>query len=329
MDEQQLGIARFGVTEAGENVQKVTIGRGGLTVSILTYGAILQGVWLAGLNRSLTLGSDKLGDYEGAMAYHGSLIVPVANRIGGATAVIDGHRHQFEGNQNGRICLHSGATGAHRQVWKLAEMTETSCTLRLTLPDGLGGFPGTRRVTVRYAVGEDASLNMQVTAFTDQPTLMNIANHSYWNLDGTPDWAGHSLRIAADRYLPTDADLLPTGQIAPCADTALDFRSRRVITPQSPEMDTCFVLSDSRQPLRDVLWLTGASGLTMTIATTEPGIQVYDGRDARRPNRGPYEGLAIEPQFWPDAPNQPAFPAITLSPGKPYQQESEWRFNRG
>ena len=108
--------------------------------------------------------------------------------------------------------------------------------------------------------------------------------------------------------------------------TAMDFRRGARLAPGSPPLDTCLVLANRRLPLRDVLWLTGQSGVTMTLATTEPAVQVYDARNAPRPGRAPYEGLAIEAQFWPDAPNHPHFPDITLRPGQHWQQVTEWRF---
>jgi aldose 1-epimerase len=157
---------------------------------------------------------------------------------------------------------------------------------------------------------------------------MNVANHSYWNLDGTADWAGHRLQVAADRYLPTTDDFTPTGEIVDVAGTAYDFRAGRRIARSEPPLDNNFCLSDGRVALRDVLWLTGEGGVAMTVATTEPGIQIYDGRNAIRPGHGAYEGLAIEAQGWPDAPNHAGFPSIALGPDETYQQVTEWRFAR-
>lgn len=327
MAQSGIGIRSFGTTADGRAVQKVTLGAGDLTVSLLTYGAVLQSVRLAGVAHDLTLGSESLADYEGPLHYHGAVIGPVANRIAGAEAVLDGRTLRFPANQDGRHILHSGDVGTHRKVWRLAEVAEDSCTLTLTLPDGEGGFPGTRRVTARWVVERPATLRMELTVMTDAPTLINFVNHSYWNLDGTDRWDGHSLRIAADHILPVDADTLPTGEIAPVAGSAYDLRAgRALLVAGVPPMDHCFVLGQGRETLRDVLWLTGRSGVEMTMATTEPGLQVYDGRAAIRPGRGAYEGLAIEAQFWPDAPHHPAFPSIRLDPGERSVQVTEWRF---
>lgn len=325
MAQAGIGISQFGTAADGRPVQKVTLGCGDLTAAILTWGSVLQSVRLAGVAHDLTLGSDRLADYEGAMRYHGSLIGPVANRIRGATARFGGRDLRFEANQDGRHCLHSGAAGTHLKIWRLAEVTDTACTLTLTLPDGEGGFPGKRRVTARWAVERPATLRLELSVTTDAPTLVNFANHSYWNLDGSGTWAGHKLKIAAAEVLPTDGDFLPTGEVLPLSGP-MDMRRGRLISPGAPALDNCYVLGRTRETLRDVLWLEGLSGVAMTLATTEPGVQVYDGRDARRPDRTAHEGLAIEAQHWPDAPSHPDFPPIDLLPGDTALQVTEWRF---
>jgi aldose 1-epimerase len=320
-------ITDFGTTPQGKVVRKVTLSAGDMTVAILTYGAIVRSVRLAGVPHDLTLGSENLTDYLGAMQYHGALIAPVANRITGARATIAGISHQFEANQADRITLHSGPSGAQAMVWDLVDHGPDHVTLALTLADGHGGFPGNRDVRATFTLSDTASLRLDITATTDAPTIFNAVNHSYWNLDGSAGWSGHSLRIAANHYLPTTTDVTPTGDIASVTGTPFDFRQTSQITPDNPALDTNFCIGTAREPLRDVLWLTGSSGLGLTIATTEPGIQVYDGRNPR-PGHAPYEGLAIEPQCWPDAPANPHFPSINLNPDTPYHQTSEWRFTR-
>jgi aldose 1-epimerase len=323
-----VGVAEFGATASGHPVEAITLSSGALSVRLLTLGAILQDVRIAGVNRSLTLGSDRVADYEGQMHYHGALIAPVANRIARGEAQIAGARHKLTADSGHRHLLHSGPAGAHRKLWHLDHVAPDRATLGCDLPDGEGGFPGNRRVRVRYSV-DGATLRMEVTATTDRPTLFNAANHSYWNLDGSESWQGHSLRIAADRYLPVTEELLPAGMIASVAGTEFDFRAGRVAGPGAPALDHCFCLSDGRRHLRPVLTLSGASGVTMTLSTTEPGVQVYDGRAAARPGRKPGEGVAIEAQGWPDAPNHRTFPSILLTPDATYRQITEWRFGRG
>lgn len=319
----------FGTTDSGIEVKAVTLSAGDLTVRILTLGAILQSVRLKGVAYDLTLGSDRLADYIGPMRSHGSLIGPVVNRFTNARAPIGGKLHQFDKNLLGQHTLHSGACCTRAKHWSMQALDETSVTLAVDLPDGEGGFPGHRHVTCRFAVEAPASLRMEVTTTTDALTLVNFANHSYWNLDGTANWAGHCLRVAADRRLPTTDFFAPTGEIVDVTGTAWDMREGREIAPGAPDLDTSYCLSETRTALRDVLWLTGKSGLTMTVATTEPGIQVYDARNAARPGGPYYEGLAIEAQMWPDAPNHAGFPSIEVGPGEPCVQVTEWRFAKG
>lgn len=321
-----MATEEFGTTAAGQRVQAVALRAGGLAVRLLTFGAILQDVRLDGVAHGLTLGSDRLADYEGPMRHHGSLVGPVVNRISGAQAVIDGQTYRFPANQDGGITLHGGGQGLHRLVWELADHGPAHATMTATLPHLAAGFPGNRRFAARWELHAPATLRLVLTAATDAPTLINLANHSYWNLDGTPRLDGHVLRIAAQRWLPATPAVTPKGPVVPVGGTVMDFRRGRPVTLGSPPLDTCFVLSDRREPLREVLWLRGRSGVAMTLATTEPAVQVYDARAAVRPGRGPGEGLAIEAQFWPDAPNHPHFPDITLRPGEPWEQVTEWRF---
>ncbi len=320
-------IAEFGTSAAGEMVHRITIAAGDLAASILTKGASLQSVRLRGIDHDLTLGSDRLADYEGKMRHHGPLVAPVVNRLTGARAPIGGKSFQFEANQTGRHTLHFGANGTQHRVWQIAEASDSAVTLTVTLPAGQGNMPGNRPVRARFAITE-AGLQLDITATTDALTLFNAANHSYWNLDGSPTWAGHAIQIAADHYLPVTPDFCPTGEVAPVGGTMFDLRQMRQIVPGVDVYDHNFCLSQGRQPLRDVLWLRGAAGLTMTLATTEAGVQVYDGRNAQRPGCALYEGLAIEPQSWPDAPNHAGFPAIELRPDEEYHQTTRWSFSR-
>lgn len=321
-------ITAFGVTAGGIPVRKITLRAGDLTASILTWGAVLQSVRLAGVAHDLTLGSQHLADYEGDMRHHGSLIAPVVNRLTGARATIAGQDHRFEANQDNTHCLHSGSSGTHLKVWDVQHASDTEAVLTLDLPAGEGGFPGNRRIAVRFEIAAPARLRMEVNATTDAPTIFNAANHSYWNLDGSARWDGHRLQVSADSYLPTTDAFTPTGEIARVAGGSHDFRAPRTITVDHPALDNCFCLGHARGPLRDVLQLSGQSGLMMTVATTETGVQLYDGRQAIRPGRSAYEGLAIEAQGWPDAPNHAAFPPIDLMPDRPVCQITEWRFAR-
>lgn len=322
-----MQITDFGKTDFGAAVQRVSIAAGDLTAKILTLGCTLQTLHLNGIPHSLTLGSDTLSDYAGKLLYFGALVGPVANRLTSAQTTLNGATLRFDPNENGNL-LHGGSIGLHHKIWTIANVTADSVTLTLTLPDGEYGWPGTRQVSATFRIVPPATLQLQITATTDADTLINIANHSYWNLDGTPHWQGHSLQIVADHTLPVDAALLPTGEIAPVADTPFDFRMGRVLTSGQPPLDTNFCLSDAKTPLRDAATLTGASGVSMTLATTEPGLQVYDAQRTARPHKTPYEGIAIEAQGWPDAPNRPNFPSVQITPNSPYAQTTEWRFTK-
>ena len=331
------GASIFGHTESGQPVQRVSIADGPLSASILTLGATLQDVRLQGIAHSLTVGSPDLAAYLGAMDTCGSIVGPVANRIGGARAVIDGQSHDFEANYNGKHTLHGGAGATHNRLWALADHGPAHASFTLHLADGDGGFPGNRELTARYRI-KDQSLELTLSATTDAPTLMNLANHSYWRLGDAPTFAGQTLQIAADRYLPATAqNLLPTGEIAPVAHTRFDFRQPRALHPGAEGLiDTNFCLSRARQPLRAVAWLTGRNGLALEMSTTEPGLQVFDGHILNLPeyasNDGPahvaFSGLALEAQFWPDATNHREFPSVILRPGQPWAQTTAWRFSR-
>jgi aldose 1-epimerase len=316
----------FGTSNTGVGVEKITLRDGDLSASILTWGAIVQDVRLADVDYPLTLGSDNLADYEGDLRHHGSLIGPIVNRISNARIKLDGMMYELERNQDGEIHLHSGAQATHLRNWILADSSGTHATLVCKLRDGDCGLPGNRQIMVTYRVNAPATLTMEITGSTDTKTVMSFANHSYWNLDGSSHWDNHVLTVHADKYLPSTAQCYPTGEITDVTDTPMDFRTPRKINHATNSFDNNFCLSDRRVPLRDALTLTGATGISMTMATTEPGIQIYDNKNGARPGRSTYEGLAFEAQFWPDAPNNPLFPSITLAPDQTYTQVTSWRF---
>jgi aldose 1-epimerase len=311
-------------------VRAVTLASPELSVTLLTWGAALNDVRLAGIGHALTLGGGRIEGYAGPMGYFGTLVGPVANRISGARAVIAGTEHLFEANE-GPTLLHSGASGIHARHWAIVDADARSVRLRLVLEDATGGFPGRRVLTSEFSV-DGPVLTMRLSAETDAPSLMNLAQHGYWNLDGTPTVAGHLLRIAADRYLPVTDALLPTGEVRPVSG-AFDLRGGRVLD-LTEGFDHNFCLAEAPRALTEVAELTGTSGVTLRLATTEPGLQVYDGaRLESQPfaghegrSYGPFAGIALEPQRWPDAPHQSGFPPITLAPGETYRQETRWSF---
>ncbi len=311
----------FATLPDGRTVHAIPIAAGDLSVEVLTYGAIVLSVRHSGVSHDLTWTPDRIEDWiEGRMPYHGVLIGPVANRIVGARADLDGQALTFAPNQAGHL-LHSGPTGTHARLWHPQIVDPAAATLTLELPDGDGGFPGNRRLTARFSVAPPATLRLEITAQTDAPTFFNLTNHSYWRLGPGETWDGTRLRIAADSYLPTDATAAPTGAIASVDETPMDFRHGATPRPGAPPLDHNFCLSNARQPLRDVAWLTGPSA-ELAMATTEPGLQVYDAR-AESPA---YHALALEAQGWPDAPNRADFPSVVTRPGESYAAVTEWRF---
>jgi aldose 1-epimerase len=316
----------------GRLVHTLTLRAGGAMARVLTLGATLQDMRLSGVAHALTLGTPDPGAYLGPMRYAGAVVGPVANRIGGARVTIAGRTWPLEANR-GDTHLHGGSEGLHSRLWQIVAATADAVLLRCDLPDGACGMPGNRRITARYALAPDA-LTVELRAETDAPTLMNPAAHPYWNLDGSSDIAGHHLRIDASHYLPTTPEGLPTGARRAVAGTPFDFRAGRALIPPDG-LDHNFCLSDRVRPLRPVAWLTGRSGLRLTLETTAPGLQVFEGRGFNSaPHAGhggvPYgvfAGLALEPQLWPDAPNHPDFPSILLVPGAPFSQTSRFVFS--
>ena len=329
------GIRPFGTTQDGRAVQAVQLHHGQLSVSVLTLGAILQDVRLAGAPWPLTLGSDQLAAYEGPMQYNGAIVGPVANRVAGAKAPCNGASLQLEANENGRTSLHGGFSGTHGQIWQIAAASADSLTLRLMLPDGLGGYPGNREINAEFVLSSDATLTLTLTATTDAPSLMNLANHSYWALDGRATVAGQTLQVAAPSYLPVDDDRIPTGVATPVSGTKFALTSPRLLQ-QTEDYDHNWCLASAPREMSFACRLTGQSGVRLTMKTTEPGLQIYDaGRMDTAPHLGlagqPYgrhAGLALEAQRWPNAPHQPDFPSVALVPGQDFRQVTSWTFDR-
>ena len=328
----------FGTLLDGRPVHRFDLSNGGpLAVSVLDWGACLMDVCLDGRAYSLALGTNDVAAYEGPLASAGGLVGPVVNRISGARAALDGVTYRFDAKDEGAEpprTLHSGRAGTHRRLWQVADHGQSHVVLTHDMPDGEGGFPGNRRATARYAVTENA-LTLTVETVTDAPTWINFASHSYWNLDGSDAVDGHVLESPAPRYLPAGEDGLVTGAVEPVAGTRFDFRTGRTLAAGPPHLDHNLCLSDARGPLRPIATLTGQTGVRMTMESTEPGLQVYDGwklkdvgyRDHQDRPLAPRRAVALEAQMWPDAPNRPAFPVIRVDPGETCTQVTRWTFH--
>ena len=314
----------FGTTQSGENVDAVTISAGELTITILTLGAIIHRVKLDGIPHSLTCNPNSVTDYEGRYCYHGALIGPIVNRINPARMRISGMMYELDRNENGETHLHSGKDGTQHQNWTIVAQSDDHVVLTLPLTDGAAGLPGARNIEVTYSVVSPASLTMTVTGTSDSDTAMSFANHSYWNLDGTADWSGHNLMVNASAFLPVTSKSIPTGEVADVETSDMDFRVLTEIQVGENHIDNNFCLTSRQSASDEALTLVGQSGVALHMATTAPGIQVYDGQF----NEKPYEGLALEAQLWPNAPNTRGFPSIKLAAGETYSQTTSWRFTR-
>jgi len=337
-----MSVRVFGQAH-GQTVHEITIGSAaGAQAKVLTFGALVRDMVVpsaAGPQR-VVLGLETIEDYLAHSPSFGITAGRYANRIAHGRFHIDGQAFQLDLNQQGKHTLHGGGRGFGKQVWQLAHADDRSVALTLVSPDGDMGFPGTLTVTTRYTLEEAAVLRVEMTATTDRPTLVNLAHHTYWNLDGSSDILDHELQIAAGHYTPVDADLITTGEVLAVAGTAFDFRTPRPIRFPGGEgpfaYDHNWVLAGARPTqgqLRHALSLRSRkSGLALEVHTTEPGIQVYTGGKLDVPVPGldgasyrPFGGVAIEPQVFPDSPNKPHFPDPVLRPGEVYRQVSEFR----
>lgn len=318
------------------DLHRLTISGHGLTATFTEWGAALVDLRLDGVAHPLVLGLADLADYAaGHSNYMGATAGRFANRIGGARFTLDGVEHRLDANFMGRHSLHGGAAGIGKRVWEVVAQDDASITFGIDLADGEMGYPGAMRVTAVFTCSPGACLRVDYAATTDAPTIVNIAHHTYWNLDGEPTLARHVLTVPADRYLPVDGGMIPTG-IAPVAGTEFDFRAGRSL-PGGDLLDHNLCLSEEQEPLRDIATLSStASGVTMVIASTEPGLQVYDAAKLNTPVPGidgrtyrTHAGVALEPQNWPDAPNHNDFPDCVLRPGETYEQVTTFTFLKG
>lgn len=327
----------FGEDSDGAPVLRATLSAHGMTARVLSWGAVLQDLRLEGIDHPLVLGFEEFADYPRHSPNFGAVVGRVANRIRGGAAVVDGVERRFDLNCLGRHTLHGGSRGTGVSTWRLERATATEAALTLTLPDRHMGFPGALAIRAVYRIEPGPALVFEAVATTDAPTICNLAPHSYFALDG-PDHDARDQRlwINADAYLPVDEDLCPTGEVAAVAGGRFDFRTERAIGATG--YDHNFALGEARTARRPVARLSGPrSGVVMEIETAEPGLQVYDGATipAHGPpglggaRYGPHAGIALEPQAWPDAPNQKWAAQVTLTPGEVMRQTSVFRMSVG
>jgi aldose 1-epimerase len=330
-------IREFGKLADGSVVHEISLKKGALEAAVLTYGAVIRDLRFN--DRSVVLGFEDLKSYVDHSPFFGAVPGRCANRISNATATIDGKVFKLDPNE-GSHQLHGGLQGFSSRIWSLEQSDKGSVLLKYVSADGEEGYPGTVEALCRYTLTGTGALRVKLTATTDKPTLVNLTQHSYFNLDGSQDILGHNLEIAADAYLPVDGDFIPTGEVRNVAWTPYDFREGKKLRRKATEGDVIydhnFCLSRTvRDRVEFAAALEDSAGdCRMELWTTEPGLQLYDGYKLDIPvpglggrNYGPHAGVCLEPQRWPDATNHGGFPNVVLRPGETYSHVSEFRFS--
>ncbi|MFF5145160.1 aldose epimerase family protein [Streptomyces sp. NPDC013157] len=316
----------FGTLSDGTEVHRWTLERAGTRVRVLSYGGIVQSAEVPdrdGRTADVVLGfADLVGYLENPGPYFGALVGRYANRIAHARFPLDGVTYALEPN-NAPNSLHGGARGFDKRVWEVAAV-EHGVRLSRVSPHGEEGFPGRLKVAVTYSLDESGALHISYEAVTDAPTVVNLTNHSYFNLAGSGNAGGHELRIAASRYTPVDGDLIPTGVLEDVSGSRFDFRTARKV---GSGYDHNLVLDKgvTETPVEIGELYDPVSGRTLTVATTEPGIQLYTAEHLTGPF-APGDGVALETQHFPDSPNRPDFPSTRLDPGGTYRSATVYGF---
>jgi aldose 1-epimerase len=311
----------FGVTPEGEKVERHVLDNGRLRVAVLTYGATVQRLEVAD-GTDVVLGLGTLEDYLLRSRYFGAVVGRYGNRIARGRFTLDGTEYRLPLN-DGVNSLHGGVRGFDKRVWRVESAEPAELLLSLVSPDGEEGYPGELTARVRYVLDGD-TLRLEYRVTTDAPTVVNLTNHSYFNLAGGGDVRDHVVTMEADRYLPVDEGKIPTGELAPVAGTPFDFTApSRVGARLGGRYDHCYVLQ-GRATVTDP-----GSGRSMEVTTTEPGVQFYTGHmlDGDATPFGPFAGLCLETQRFPDAPNRPAFPSAVLRPGEELRSTTGYRFS--
>ena len=340
--------SEFGKTREGRVVHQFILRNShGMVVKIMTYGGIISELRVpdrSGAVQNVVLGFEVLEPYLLGHPHFGAITGRVANRVARARFDLDGKHYSLAAN-NGANHLHGGSKGFDKKVWTpevvRPSQDEAGVQLRYISPDGEEGYPGNLEVTVTYILTEENELKIRYQAKTDQATPVNLTNHSYFNLAGGGTILDHQITIPADRYTPTDDELLPTGEIADVTGTALDFRSPTAMGKRFGALkklpigyDDNFVLNKPARELGLAARVTEpASGRVMEVLTTEPAVQLYTGNflDGKLTGTGgqnyaKHTGFCLETQHYPDSLHHTNFPSIILRPGNHLDSTTVFRF---
>lgn len=340
-------MVRFSVLESWEDprggpIDRIRVDNGVLAFEVLSLGAILRSVWAPDRNgerSNIVLGCDNAQDYLNQEAYLGAMIGRYSNRIANGRFHSQGQEHQLDINQMGH-CLNGGREGFHRKRWHLGTLSD-GVRLSLVSPDGDMGFPGTCNIQLDYRLAGN-NLYVEVMASVDQACPVSLTQHSYFNLDGSIDCADHALQLDASQYLTVNDTLIPT-DIKPCQDTVFDLKTPQAFKKLLPDQalqptqgfDLCYLVDDADTSVQRVGRLSSAnSGRSMTLYTNQPGVHLYSANflqgvqgKSKKPLQQ-HQGICLEPQQLPDAPNQPHLPGSPwLAPGEVYHHISRYQFD--
>lgn len=354
-NQQKPGIERsaFGQLPDGQTADLYTLrNAAGMSARITNYGGIIVSLMApdkAGKFEDVTLGFDSLSAYVKGSPFFGALVGRYGNRIAKGKFTLDGKAYSLVTNNMGNH-LHGGTVGFDKVLWTATPVDGDEPALKLTYTskNGEEGYPGNLAVTVTYTLQNDNALKIDYQATTDKPTVVNLTNHTYFNLTGGAkrDILDHVLTIDADRLVPVDKTLIPTGKLQPVAGTPFDFTKPTAIGARINDSsdvqikyglgyDHCWVFGDSSNKLKSIATVyEPTSGRVMTVQTTEPAVQFYTGNflDGTLTGREgvPYKkryALCLETEHYPDSPNQPSFPTTVLRPGQTYKTTTVYQFS--
>lgn len=350
--------SRFGTLPDGRAVTAVTLSNArGVSASIINYGATLQSLIMPdrnGRKADVALGHNELAPYLAKPQYFGATVGRFANRLAGGRFRLDGQTYQTPVNDGGNS-LHGGTTGFDKVLWDVVSVKSgpvASVTLRYVSPDGDQGYPGTLTVDATYSLDERNNLTIEYKATTDKTTIVNISNHAYWNLSGEGSANGAMgliVTIPAQAYLPVDEGLIPLGEMRPVAGTVFDFRKPHAIGERVRDARDEQI---ARGRGYDHNWIVGkvvtpgqhlmarvqdpASGRGFELWSNQPGLQFYSGNFLDGTTRGKSgrlyregDAIVMEPQIFPDTPNQKGFPTARLEPGQTYRNVMTYRLTTG